>query len=237
MEIEELFGGGLYVTTTLRLLAALLAGALIGLERTFHGRPAGFRTHTLVCTASSLLMLLTVYQWELLADAPLETVRVDPTRMAQGIMTGIGFLGAGAIMKERFSIRGLTTAASIWITAAIGIMVGMGFYYAAGAAVLLTLGTLSLFRWIESITPSLTYARLFVRSDAKQPTSEEELHRILGEFDISGTKTSYTLSPEQPGFEHGMTIRSSDDRNFARLAAHLSTRNDILSFSIIPSSD
>lgn len=237
MQIEELFGGGPYATTTVRLLVALLAGALIGLERTFHGRPAGFRTHTLVCTASSLLMLLTVYQWELLADAPLETVRVDPTRMAQGIMTGIGFLGAGAIMKEKFSIRGLTTAASIWITAAIGIMIGMGFYFAAALSVLLTLGTLSLFRWIETITPTLTYARLHIRSDAQQPASEEELHRILKEFDISGTKTSYTLELARAGFEHSMTIRTTDDRNFARLAKHLSARNDILSFSIMPSSD
>ena len=237
MDIEALFGDGLYATTPLRLLAGLLAGALIGLERTFHGRPAGFRTHTLVCTASSLLMLLTVYQWELLADAPLETVRVDPTRMAQGIMTGIGFLGAGAIMKERFSIRGLTTAASIWITAAIGIMIGMGFYFAAALGVLLTLGTLSVFRWIESITPTLTYARLMVRSGAEQPTSEEELRRILGEFDISGTKTSYALDPERAGFEHSMTIRTTDDLNFARLAHHLRARKDILSFSITPSSD
>ncbi|HEU5339509.1 MAG TPA: MgtC/SapB family protein, partial [Sulfuricaulis sp.] len=74
-----------YLTILIHLGAAVLAGGLIGLERAYHGRPAGFRTHTLVCTASSLLMLLTVYQWQLLANAPLETVRVDPTRMAQGI--------------------------------------------------------------------------------------------------------------------------------------------------------
>ena len=118
-----------YLTILLHLGLAVLAGGLIGLERTYHGRPAGFRTHTLVCTASSLLMLLTVYQWELLKGVPLETVRVDPTRMAQGIMTGIGFLGAGVIMKEGLTVRGLTTAASIWITAAIGILFGIGFYF------------------------------------------------------------------------------------------------------------
>lgn len=134
---------------------ALAAGGLIGLERSYHGRPAGFRTHTLVCMASSLLMLLTVYQVELLPTLPLETVRVDPTRMAQGIMTGIGFLGAGVIMKERLTIRGLTTAASIWITAAIGILIGTGFYFAAAVATLLALGALSLFRWIEKVLPSL----------------------------------------------------------------------------------
>ena len=127
-----------------RLLAALLAGALIGYERSYHGRPAGFRTHALVCTASSLLMLVTVYEahWVRAAADP---VRLDPTRMAQGIMTGIGFLGAGVIMKEGLSVRGLTTAASIWITAAIGILAGIGFYFPLAVSVILTIGLLSTF--------------------------------------------------------------------------------------------
>src|SRR5690606_40434570 len=111
-----------------RLVAALVAGAVIGYERSFHGRPAGFRTHALVCMASSLLMLVTVYEahW---VQTDGGSVRLDPTRMAQGIMTGIGFLGAGVIIKEGFSVRGLTTAASIWITAAIGVLAGIGFYF------------------------------------------------------------------------------------------------------------
>lgn len=104
----------------IHLVGALVAGGVIGLERSFHGRPAGFRTHALVCLASSLLMLVTLYQWKWLPGVSLDTVRTDPTRMAQGIMTGIGFLGAGVIFKEGLSVRGLTTAASIWITAAIG---------------------------------------------------------------------------------------------------------------------
>ena len=92
----------------LRIFAAVVAGALIGYERSYHARPAGFRTHTLVCTASSLLMLVTVYEahW---VRAVSELVRLDPTRMAQGIMTGIGFLGAGVIIKEGLSVRGMDT--------------------------------------------------------------------------------------------------------------------------------
>ncbi len=140
-----------YLVTTVRLLLAALAGGLIGLERSHHGRPAGFRTHTLVCVSATLLMVLGVFQWDLVRHAPLETIRVDPTRMAQGIMTGIGFLGAGVIFKERLSVRGLTTAASIWITASIGVVIGMGLYYAAFLTTLLTLGVLSLFRWIERV--------------------------------------------------------------------------------------
>src|SRR3569623_733351 len=93
------------LTVLVRLILSLLAGGIIGLERTYHGRPAGFRTHALVCSSSTLLVLLSVYQWSLLPNVPLETIRVDPTRMAQGIMTGIGFLGAGVIVKARFAVR------------------------------------------------------------------------------------------------------------------------------------
>ncbi len=84
-------------------------------------------------------MLVTLYQWKWLPGVPMDTVRTDPTRMAQGIMTGIGFLGAGVIFKEGLSVRGLTTAASIWITAAIGILIGVGFYEPAAIATVLTL--------------------------------------------------------------------------------------------------
>src|SRR5258708_27659873 len=140
----------------IRLLVALAAGALIGYERSYHGRPAGFRTHSLVCMASSLLMLVTVYEahW---VRVTVQAVSIDPTRMAQGIMTGIGFLGAGVIIKEGLSVRGLTTAASIWTTAAIGILAGVGFYFPLALSVLLTLGVLSLFRCIEGRMPSQAY--------------------------------------------------------------------------------
>jgi putative Mg2+ transporter-C (MgtC) family protein len=96
----------------MRIAVALVVGGLIGFERTFHGRPAGFRTHSLVCLASALLMLVTVYQSDWMTAVPLDAIRTDPTRMAQGIMTGIGFLGAGVIFKEGLTVRGLTTAAS-----------------------------------------------------------------------------------------------------------------------------
>ena len=105
-----------YYAVFIRLLMAVILGALIGFERSYHGRPAGLRTHTLVATSSALLMLVTVFQWDLLAGVPIETIRVDPTRMGQGIMTGIGFLGAGVILKEKLTIRGLTTATSIWMS-------------------------------------------------------------------------------------------------------------------------
>src|SRR5574339_381607 len=108
-----------------------------------------------------LLLLLTVYQMEWFPERG-DVVKMDPTRMAQGIMTGIGFLGAGVIFKEGISVRGLTTAASIWITAAIGILIGIGFYFPAAATVLVVLFVLSIFRWIEVRIPTQNYGRLEV---------------------------------------------------------------------------
>src|SRR4029450_12263282 len=142
----------------IRVFGALVIGGLIGFERTFHGRPAGFRTHSLVCVASALLMLVTVYQSDWMTSTPIDTIRTDPTRMAQGIMTGIGFLGAGVIFKEGLTVRGLTTAASIWMTASIGILVGIGFWFPALVGTIASLLVLGPFRLIESRMPSEFYA-------------------------------------------------------------------------------
>jgi putative Mg2+ transporter-C (MgtC) family protein len=226
-----------YLTILIHLGAAVLAGGFIGLERTYHGRPAGFRTHTLVCTASSLLMLLTVYQWQLLADAPLETMRVDPTRMAQGIMTGIGFLGAGVIMKEGLTVRGLTTAASIWMTASIGILFGIGFYFPAIVATLLTLGTLSLFRWIEAVMPSQYYAHLHVLFKRQELLPEPELRDLITAHGFSVANLSYQLADEGKVFEYQMTVRVGNRDSYRRLAETLTGREQVLEFHIYPTGD
>jgi len=221
----------------IRLLTAVSAGALIGLERSHHGRPAGLRTHTLVCTASSLLMLLTVYQWELLENVPMDTIRVDPTRMAQGIMTGIGFLGAGVIMREQFTIRGLTTAASIWITAAIGILAGMGFYSATWVSALITLIVLSLFGWIEKRLPSKRFAKLMIRFNSREVMSHADLNELIAKYGISGTTPSYRLEDDGRFLEYGMTISTTNPHNFQLLAESLNQMEKTYEFSIIPTAD
>lgn len=223
--------------TLTRLGAAVLAGGLIGLERTYHGRPAGFRTHTLVCTASSLLMLLAIFQWDAVSGAPMETIRVDPTRMAQGIMTGIGFLGAGAILKEQLTIRGLTTAASIWFTSSIGVVIGMGMYFAAFAATVLALGILILFRQLESTLPSLRYGRLTVRFARHEHLSEHQLRELIISHDIECTKFSYFLQDEGKVFQYQMTIRSGEDTNFRRLSDSLSNMDVVKEFELQPTAD
>jgi len=226
-----------YLTVLLHISLALAAGGLIGLERTYHGRPAGFRTHTLVCTASSLLMQVTLYQWELLAAVPIETLRVDPTRMAQGIMTGIGFLGAGVILKEGLTVRGLTTAASIWITASIGILAGVGFYFPAVVGTVLTLGTLSIFRRIELIMPALYYSRLEIRFRRHEAMHEDPLRALIAEHGFSVANLSYALTEDGKMFEYAMIIRTSRREDTRRLAGTLAANDKVLEFRITPAGD
>jgi putative Mg2+ transporter-C (MgtC) family protein len=217
--------------------AALVAGGLIGVERSYHGRPAGFRTHTLVCLASSLLMLVTIQHGRWYPGGTVETVRIDPTRMAQGVMTGIGFLGAGVIMKEGLSVRGLTTAASIWITAAIGILAGVGLYGALVVATGLTLGTLSVFRWIERIMPNLLYAHLHVRFRREAVASEDELRAMVVRHGFSIANLSYELNDRGQSFEYRMIIRTRDPANAQTLARTLTALPSVLAFRIEPTGD
>jgi putative Mg2+ transporter-C (MgtC) family protein len=226
-----------HIVTAARLGLAVLAGGLVGLERTYHGRPAGFRTHTLVCVASALLMQFTLRQLELIPDMPLTVLRIDPTRMAQGIMTGIGFLGAGVIIKEGLNIRGLTTAASIWMTASIGIVLGMGLYVAGAMGTVIAIGVLSAFRWLERATPSLNYARLSVRFKRAEHMLQEELHRMVESHGIDFTQPSYHLEGEGRTYRYEMTIRTHNTENFHRLAEALNAQERVLEFTIQPTGD
>ena len=225
----------IYIDSLIKLILALVIGGLIGLERSYNGRPAGFRTHTLVCMASSLLMLLTVHQIQLLPGIPIEAVRIDPTRMAQGIMTGIGFLGAGVIIKEGLTVRGLTTAASIWMTASIGIVIGMGLYYPAFFATGMTVVILSLFRWIENRLPSQIYAKFTVRFvRTKHSVDEDALRKLIAQHNVRAFESSYRLDNEGKNFEYEMTVRSKDKANYRRLAQSLMDMEDVHEFKIIP---
>lgn len=136
------------------IFGALLLGLLVGYERSYHGRAAGMRTYGMVCMASAALTVFVGYPEYWFAGHGQHAASVDPTRVVQGIVTGIGFLGAGVIMKEGLNISGLTTAASIWASSAIGVLVGIGFY---GAAISLTLLSSSLMLWgatLEARLPS-----------------------------------------------------------------------------------
>jgi putative Mg2+ transporter-C (MgtC) family protein len=142
----------------LRLLFACALGGLIGFERELRDREAGIRTHLLVSLGSALFTIISAYGFHEFLTNGGNIVRADPSRIAAQIVTGIGFLGAGAIIREGLSVRGLTTAATLWVVAAIGMSCGAGYYWPAAATTALTLFALwplriLAYRFIERIKP------------------------------------------------------------------------------------
>jgi len=221
-----------YTEMLLRLVVAVGAGACIGYERSFHGRPAGLRTHVLVCLASSVLMLVTVYEdhWvRIAADA-----RIDATRMAQGIMTGIGFLGAGVIVKEGLNIRGLTTAASIWITAAIGVLAGTGMYATLVSAVILTLLVLAVFRRIEQHVPTQVYYDLVVKYAHGSDVTEDTLRDLFGKLGFEVAHFTYRVEGAARSRSHELTLHTTDHHAAPRLAHWLEQHPAVLEFCLAP---
>lgn len=128
-----------------RILLSCILSGLIGFERELHHRAAGLRTHILVSLGSTLVMLTSLYLFDIYKDK----VPLDPGRIAAGVITGIGFLGAGTILRMGQGIKGLTTAASLWITTAIGLAVGCGFYSASILSTILVLFVLTSLRKLE----------------------------------------------------------------------------------------
>ena len=225
------------LTILSHLGVSLLAGASIGLERSFHGRPAGFRTHALVCLASSLLMLLTLFQARWGTIIPAESIRLDPTRMAQGIMTGIGFLGAGVIFKEGLTVRGLTTAASIWITSAIGVMIGAGFYFPAVVTTVVTLSVLSGFRWVEQRLPTEFYAHHWIKFSREAALSQAEIRALIEKHGFGIANLSCRLTDQGRSFEYRMVIRTRKRDRTEQLADDLLKRPEVKEFRISPAGD
>jgi putative Mg2+ transporter-C (MgtC) family protein len=168
----------------LRLSVAAALGGAIGMERELRERQAGLRTHLVVCVGSALFTLVSAYGFRefLLQGGPL--VRTDPTRIAAQIVSGIGFLGAGAIIRQGLSVRGLTTAATLWLVAAIGMASGAGYYDAAVIATLgalLTLGPLRIFafRFTRRFRPAIE--RLLVEVPAGgSPAPVIEVIELVG---------------------------------------------------------
>ena len=225
------------IAIPLHLIVAMVAGGLIGLERSYSGRPAGLRTHTLVCMASSLLMLAAVYQKDWLSTYALEKTSLDPWRIAQGIMTGIGFLGAGVIMKEKLSVRGLTTAASIWITAAIGILAGIGFYNAVALVTALTLGTLSLYRVLESRIPTLFYFQHSIRFLKEAAMAEQEVRDLMTRHGFTIASMGYTLTNGGKYFEYDMILGTRSPERMDRLSQTLVKQDSVVGFRISPAGE
>ncbi|MBD3263667.1 MAG: hypothetical protein GF375_01015 [Candidatus Omnitrophica bacterium] len=134
-----------FFDTVLRIFLAFILGCVIGWEREKKKRRAGFRTHILVATGSCLIMLVSIYIYEMYE----KSIAVDPSRIAAGVITGIGFLGAGTIIRSKEGVKGLTTAASVWVSSAIGLATGCGYFSAALVGTFIAYFSLSFLKKIE----------------------------------------------------------------------------------------
>lgn len=151
------------LTVFWRLILAAILGGMIGIEREIHGRPAGFRTHLLVTVGVCLMMAVSeAYYLKYGMLASDSVVRLDPGRVAAQIVTGIGFLGAGAIIKDGHAVRGLTTAACLWVAAGIGMAVGVGLYLPALFVTALSLFNLLFLKRVERLFRSDQYRTLII---------------------------------------------------------------------------
>jgi putative Mg2+ transporter-C (MgtC) family protein len=198
------FGIDNYTILT-RLVFSLIAGAVIGLEREAHKQPAGLKTHMLICLGSTLIMLLSIY-----IPFSFNTTQIgDPGRIAAQVITGVGFIGAGAIMRMGVNVRGLTTATSIWAIAAIGLAIGAGMYFAALISVVLILIVLIVVEQLENhfFTP-LSVKILTIKSISGD--SDEKAKEILyqNHFRILDTNPAY-IKPDTFIFRYKLNAPSS----------------------------
>lgn len=174
MFFETTFLGSAELAITVKLLLAALAGGLVGLEREKHGRPAGLRTNLLVAVGSCVMMLVSeaFYTKYSIFDAE-STLRLDPSRVAAQIVTGIGFIGAGVILKDGASVRGLTTAASLWAVAGLGMAFGMGFFSLGVIATLLVLVSLNFLKKLDPMIKKERFLSLAVTAVNREGLLEE----------------------------------------------------------------
>lgn len=182
-----------YLSMFLRLVAACILGGIIGFEREHVHRPAGLRTHILVCVGSALVMVTSEFIYYRYSSQ----VNVDPARLGAQVISGIGFLGAGTIIKEGISVKGLTTAASLWAVSCIGIAVGIGFYSGAFIATVIIFLILVVIKKTQSTISTQKSTRIFIHTQIKRG-EVSELSKLIQEMGVKIKKTDF-VSSERDG--------------------------------------
>lgn len=222
-------------TYVLPVGGAMAAGALVGLEREFGGHPAGLRTHALVALTSALLMLLAVHQlsW-LTTDTPRDVIRIDPVRMAHGILTGIGFLCGGVIFRAGLSVHNLTTAASLWITSALGTLFGVGAYGLAIGGTAATLAILTLFRWVDRNLPASDVIDVAVCYRRAGSFPEAAFRTLMGELNLKPRTIRHKLTAGGEAIELGATLHGPSGGQTSELAQRLCADPRVVQFEIEP---
>lgn len=214
------------------IAGAVFAGAAIGAEREYRASPAGFRTHILVALSCCLLMLSAVHQMAWLDDAPVDVIRIDPVRMAHGILTGIGFLCGGVIFREGFNVRGLTTAASLWTTATLGMLFGIGFYelaiFGAGA----TLAVLAAVSITERYAPQRRIAHVRATYRRGAPITLSGFGAILASRKLKFITIDQKLDGDRRSFS--AIVGGYSETCAEELAAEWGADDNVMAFEIRP---
>ncbi len=219
----------------LNMFGALILGLVVGYERSYHGRAAGMRTYGLVCMAAAAVTVISGYPGYWFGGQVNAALAGDPTRVIQGIVTGIGFLGAGVIMRDGLNISGLTTAASIWTCSAIGIMVGVGFY---ASAIMLTLLSALCMMWISRLEswlpsrPAIAVTLDFQKNFVPQESTLREVVYSNG-YEVASGSFAIRCSNEKLEW-HFVAIALSKNSGAAmnELASGLSTLQGVEDFSL-----
>jgi len=202
-----------------RLLLGTLLGGMIGFEREAHGRPAGFRTHLLVCLASVLIMVVSLEYHYLYSQDP-SYIRVDPARIAAGAITGVGFLGAGVIIKSGFTVQGLTTAACLWMASAIGLSVGAGLYAPAIVSTVISVLALWSLRRIERKMEPLRFRNLSITADLVE--REEDIIRTINDMKANVVTVDYEFDAQEKENRFDLAISMRGRFNVGELFRRLS---------------
>lgn len=224
--MEIIYFLGQFKTEFFRITLAMFLGGLIGLERERHGRPAGFRTHILVCVGASLFMLVseqifTKYQY--LTES--SVARIDPARIAAGIVTGIGFLGAGTIMKHETTVRGLTTASCLWVVAGIGMAVGTGYLIPAAFTTFIAMIVLLLLNLVERKIPRHSYQNLKIWIKGEE-LKIQNLENTIEKYSGKIVKYSLERNIEEKKSVFDINIRFSNKPEMTKITQEIEEQTD-----------
>jgi putative Mg2+ transporter-C (MgtC) family protein len=216
-----------------RLILALVLGGLVGIERERKNQPAGFRTHVVLCVGSALMMLTSIYMADMFnAKEPGVPRTTDPGRIAAQVVSGVGFLGGGAILRMGVTIRGLTTAASLWSTAGVGLAVGCGYYYGAVLMTLLMLATLSVLSSVEHVLFRSKSMRTLLVAARDIPGLIGAVERVLTREGIRVQSLRVTKGSPEGTVDLAAVIDTPRDANLNKVVKELVAIQDITEVDI-----
>lgn len=197
----------------INIVGALLLGMIVGYERSYHGRAAGMRTYGMVCMGSAAVTVIIGYPQYWFGGMLSLSASSDVTRVIQGIVTGVGFLGAGVIMKEGRNISGLTTAASIWASSAIGIMCGAGFYFAAIMLAVIVSATMIWGGYVESVLPSRQTLEVVLHFKADYQAKQTDISKLVRAIGYKIAEGTTSISSNNDCQEWRLILIATDNHN------------------------